>query len=128
MICISDKIYKDVLNIGFAQDKIAFIPNGVDTTRFCPSDNKAALKKELGLTPDIFVAVFISRLVRRKGLDILLRAWRTFVRDYSQSLLLVIGSDTFQADGIEAEAKKFVSENNFSNNVLFLGLKSHVDN
>ncbi|MCK5520462.1 MAG: hypothetical protein KAI81_05070, partial [Candidatus Marinimicrobia bacterium] len=64
MICISYKIYKDVLNIGFAQDKIAFIPNGVDTTRFCPSDNKAALKKELGLTPNIFVAVFISRLVR----------------------------------------------------------------
>lgn len=46
VICISDKVYRDVLNIGFTQDKIVFIPNGVDTTRFCPSDNKAALKKE----------------------------------------------------------------------------------
>jgi glycosyltransferase involved in cell wall biosynthesis len=127
VVCISDKIYQDISKIGFAKDKIVSIPNGVDATRFCPPDRKRALRKELGLDPDTFIGVFIGRLVRRKGLDVLLKAWSIFVQDYPKSLLLVIGSDRLQTDGIEAEAKKFVLENHLSEQVLFLGLQRQVD-
>lgn len=52
------------------------IPPGVDTDRFTPLDAPArrAARKRLGLDPDRPLVVSVSRLVPRKGMDVLVRA------------------------------------------------------
>ena len=55
---------------------VTIVPPGVDTDRFHPlSDaDRAAARRRLGLDPDAALVVSVSRLVPRKGMDVLLRA------------------------------------------------------
>jgi glycosyltransferase involved in cell wall biosynthesis len=48
----------------------AVIPNGVDTDLFAPGDRQEA-RSELGLDPEARYALFVGRLERRKGADLL---------------------------------------------------------
>ena len=52
------------------------VPPGVDTTRFVPLDEarRAAARQRLGLPVDARLVVSLSRLVPRKGMDVLIRA------------------------------------------------------
>lgn len=52
------------------------VPPAVDTVRFVPIDEQArrSARRDLGLDPDLPVVLGLSRLVPRKGFDVLLRA------------------------------------------------------
>lgn len=49
------------------------IPNGVDTTLFCPADmeKRASLRSKLGVEPEKPLLLFVGRFVEKKGLPIL---------------------------------------------------------
>ena len=55
---------------------IAVVPPGVDTDRFRPAsdDERRAARARFDLDPDALVVVSVSRLVPRKGMDVLIRA------------------------------------------------------
>ncbi len=55
---------------------IVVVPPGVDTERFVPLDasRRAEARVEFGLDPDAPLVVSVSRLVPRKGMDVLIRA------------------------------------------------------
>jgi phosphatidylinositol alpha-1,6-mannosyltransferase len=52
------------------------VPPGVDTQRFHPLDEQGRreAREHVGLDPDSLLVVSVSRLVRRKGMDVLIRA------------------------------------------------------
>ena len=56
-----------------ARERVRIIPAGLDFTRFAPGDRVAARQK-LNLPQDGFLIVSVRRLVRRMGIDILIRA------------------------------------------------------
>jgi phosphatidylinositol alpha-1,6-mannosyltransferase len=55
---------------------IAIVPPGVDVDRFCPPTptRRLAARDGLGLEPSDLVVVSVSRLVPRKGMDVLIKA------------------------------------------------------
>ena len=55
---------------------LVVVPPGVDTSRFQPLDaaRRSAVRQRFGLDDDDFVVVSVSRLVPRKGMDVLIRA------------------------------------------------------
>lgn len=55
---------------------VALVPPGVDTDRFrpLPEAERAAVRAELGVAPETLLVSSISRLVPRKGMDVLIRA------------------------------------------------------
>lgn len=55
---------------------LVVVPPGVDTSRFQPLDpaHRSAVRQRFGLDDDDFVVVSVSRLVPRKGMDMLIRA------------------------------------------------------
>lgn len=61
---------------GGADLPITVIPPGVDTQRFRPLDavERAAARREFGVSADAELVVCVSRLVPRKGFDTLIRA------------------------------------------------------
>lgn len=55
---------------------VVVVPPGVDTDRFVPLDDaeRAAVRTRFGVAPESTLVVSVSRLVPRKGMDVLIRA------------------------------------------------------
>jgi len=58
-----------------AAARLVRLAPGVDTETFRPGAGGAAIRNRLGIAPGRPVVVCVSRLVRRKGQDTLIRAW-----------------------------------------------------
>ncbi|MEJ7707930.1 MAG: glycosyltransferase family 4 protein [Nocardioidaceae bacterium] len=65
---------------------------GVDLARFHPALDGSAERARLGVRLDQPVVLAASRLVRRKGHDTLLRAWRKLVETRPDAVLLIVGA------------------------------------
>src|SRR5690606_3271217 len=63
---------------------------GVDTTAFAPDPAARAMIRDRWQLGDRPVVACISRLVRRKGQDVLLRGWRAVLDRHPQAVLLVV--------------------------------------
>jgi phosphatidylinositol alpha-1,6-mannosyltransferase len=68
------------------------VPPGVDTDRFVPltEEDRAAARRHFGLPVDVPLVVSLSRLVPRKGMDVLIRAAASLV-DRHPGLTVAIG-------------------------------------
>lgn len=78
---------------GFKSKQIRRIPNGVQVSRYAISEGeRSRLRKELGITEDCFVLLFVGQIGRRKGIDRLLLAWNKFYRTSASSLLMLVGA------------------------------------
>ncbi len=70
------------------------VPPGVDVDRFhpLPADESAAARLLLGLDPDALVVLGLSRLVPRKGFDVLIRAVAQLAATRPTLQLVIAGS------------------------------------
>ena len=94
-----------LLAAGIESSRNALIPNGVDTSLFKPptSEEKLALRARLGLGEEP-VATFVGRLIPRKQVHVLLRAW-PFVLDVRPEAHLLIVGDGPQRSDLECLAR-----------------------
>ena len=72
--------------LGFATERIHVIPAGVDTTFFAPTP-----------LPTAPTVTFVGRLVEKKGLDTLLRAWPTVLAAVPAARLDVLGDGPLES-------------------------------
>lgn len=93
-------------------DRVHVIPGGVDLTRFHPVVDRGNDRRRLGLPADRVVLVTVRRLVDRMGLDRLVEAMATIVRDHPTALLVIAGTGPL-ADRLRAQVRS-------------LGLDGHV--
>lgn len=79
--------------VGLGAGRTCLIPNGVDVRRFVPAEpaERTGLRSRLGIPQGVPVALFVGRLERRKGLDILFAAWAELVRRADAPRLLIAG-------------------------------------
>ncbi|MFH1509275.1 MAG: glycosyltransferase family 4 protein [bacterium] len=91
---------------------IDVIYNGVDIKEFTSSNRN---KKEV-----VFIST--SRLIKRKGIDILVEAFLKIVGDYKNARLVLIGGGN-----MEAELKRIVIEKGLSKNIEFAGVLKHEE-
>jgi glycosyltransferase involved in cell wall biosynthesis len=92
-ISISEQTTADLLRMRVPRERIAFVPNGVDTDRYRPlaPDAREALRRELGLAPDELLIVTASRLAPHKRADLLARAFVGLLPDFPRARLWVMG-------------------------------------
>ena len=72
------------------------LPPGVDTARFHPGADGAAVRQRYGLG-DAPVVACVSRLVRRKGQDVLVEAWPQVLARQPGARLLLVGGGPDEA-------------------------------
>jgi len=99
----------------YNKKKIEVIYNGIDTNEFKPNNN--LLRKERR-----FSILFVGRLVERKGIIYLLKAFVNINKKYPESFLHIVG------DGpLMIKLKKFTATNNISKSVKFYGAIQHKE-
>ena len=77
---------------GLGDDRYMVIPNGVDTQVFSPNaESRQRLRRQWGIAADDVVAVFVGRLDRQKGVDVLLKAAGQFLTATPNAALLIAG-------------------------------------
>ncbi len=102
VVCLSHEIYDELMAIGIAPDRIAWIPNSVDVARFKPglADARLRWRRARGFGESDLVVVFCGRLVARKGPDVLLEAWQPLTERHPNVRLLLLGDGRDQPDSI----------------------------
>ena len=91
------------------------LPPGVDERTFHPASGGAAVRERLGLT-ERPVVVCVSRLVRRKGQDTLIRAMPHILAEVPDAVLLVVGGGPYRAD-----LERLARETGVAGSVRFTG-------
>jgi glycosyltransferase involved in cell wall biosynthesis len=89
---------------GIDQSKVRIVPNGVDTEKFKPVDNPAAVRRQFGLGNEPCV-LFVGSLIPRKGLPFLVEAAKKIVKSQAQTKFLIVGDGPLRnqlADSLKA--------------------------
>jgi glycosyltransferase involved in cell wall biosynthesis len=121
-IALTPQIANNLLREGSPKERIHHIPNPVDFNAFKPliAAEKEQLRKELDLE-DRRVVISIGRLVKLKGLDVLLRAFKPVVMRTPKALLLIVG------DGPErGHLEKLTASLGLQDHVRFLGFREDI--
>ena len=103
------------------ENKLVFIPNGVDTERFCPGRD-LALRRELGIADDEFVVGTIGRLDPIKNHEGLINAVRVLNNSNLKVRLVIVGEGPNQSN-IETTLRS----PDFSPRPLLLGARLNVE-
>ena len=75
---------------------LEYLPSGVDTTRFTPDPAARAELRERYRLQDRPTVVCVSRLVPRKGQDMLITAWPRIARRIPGAALVIVGSGPYE--------------------------------
>jgi len=120
VIAPSGAIRDELLRAGFSRERIIYFANAVDVNRFRPATppEKAEAKSALGLSKDTAIIGTVARLVQRKGIDVLLRAFG-IVRHSHRVHLIVVG------DGpLGEELRALARELRIEDSISWLGFQA----
>lgn len=117
-------------SMGVSPDKIEIVPNGIDLAEFENLPPRGEFRKKWGINNSQKIVLFLSRIHKIKGPDLLAKAFATLVKDYNNIQLVIAGPD----DGYLLSLKKLIADLEISDKVLFTGslygqekLKAYVD-
>jgi glycosyltransferase involved in cell wall biosynthesis len=127
-VAISASIAAELETAGIPRDRVHTIANAVDTARFRPADRpeREALRRQLGLPEEAPVVVYTGRLVRYKGLPLLVQTWPAIVRRHPQALLLLIGTGGLDIHACEPELRAAAQSLGIERSVRFTGSVGNV--
>ena len=126
-LAVSGVVRDEYLGCGVEAERIAVIPNGIDTQRFTPAppEDRRALREELGLPQDGRVFSYAGKLDLGKGLEGLLRVWQQLAGEFCTAHLVLVGGGERHFLSCEPALKAFVVEHGLASRVTFTG---YVDN
>jgi len=105
-------------SMGVSQDRIEIVPNGIDLAEFENLPQRGEFRKKWRINNSQKIVLFLSRIHKIKGPDLLARAFAALLRDFDNIKLVIVGPD----DGYLPVLKKLIQELKIEENVLFTGL------
>jgi glycosyltransferase involved in cell wall biosynthesis len=113
-------------------ERIDVLHNPVNAVRFRPdADARTSARRELGVDDDCVVIGYCGRLIREKGVDVLIRAVASLVAEKRPLKLVVLGSDAqnivLRGEPLEPKLKMLARELGLAADVAFLGVRRDVE-
>jgi glycosyltransferase involved in cell wall biosynthesis len=106
--------YKEM---GVSANKIDLIPNGVDPALYENLPKRGSFKQKYGLTDKNQVVLYLGRLHKIKGIDLLIQAFAGLTKEFSNARLVIAGPD----DGYLPTLKNLTKKLGLDDRVLFVG-------
>jgi glycosyltransferase involved in cell wall biosynthesis len=128
LVAISAHTRAEFLAAGLPAERVIALPHGVDCERFRPADGveRAALRERLGLPRAGPLLTFTGRLLRGKGVEVLLEAFAALASDAGAAQLAIVGSGSGQALSVEDELRQSVRRLGLESRVTFTGRVENV--
>lgn len=112
LVGVTQGICRAVIDKGVPPEKVAYIPNGTDTTLFHPGADGSALRRALGLEGK-FVVMYAGTMGLAQGLEVVLEAAKLLRAEADVRFVLV-------GDGVEKPNLVGKARREGIDNVLFL--------
>lgn len=127
-VAISHEIRRELLDAGVSEQKAVYIPHAVDTRRFSPAtpDERRLQRGRLGLPQDRTLILYTGRLLRGKGLDVLLDAFARIAARQPLAHLVLVGSGAGQALSVESDLQEQARTAGLTERVTFTGRVENV--
>ncbi len=121
IIAVSDEVAGYVESRGVSRERIATVPNGVDTIRFCPDAGGDAVRARLGLGRDPVIG-FIGSFKSWHGVGFLVDAFATMAQRHPALRLLCVG------EGPELQAaRRAIEGHGLEGRAVFTGRVPHAE-
>jgi len=105
--------------LGADESKITLIPNSIEIDPYLSLPEKGTLRKKYGISEEK-IALFLGRINKIKGIDILVKAVAKLVKEGESIKLVIIGSD----DGYLPALKNLIGELGIEERVIIAGFVS----
>ena len=109
--------------LGFEHPNVKIIPNGMNLEDFSKLPVKGIFRDKFQIPDDKKIILFMSRINLKKGLDLLLPAFKEVASRRSDCLLILAGSD----DGYLTETQRFIKEKFLEKSVRLVGMLTGND-
>jgi glycosyltransferase involved in cell wall biosynthesis len=110
---------EDVIRyLGQRPDTIVCIPNGINISDYSDLPPKGNFRKALHISSDKKLVLFMSRLNKKKGLDLLLPAFESYQKKHRNTVLILAGPD----DGYLTQAEQYIKDNDLSEHIKMAGM------
>jgi len=111
--------------MGVRDEKIAIIPNCIDLFDYAVLPPRSRFKKKFGIVDDKKIILYLGRIHRTKGIDLLVRAYAYLIYEmkYNNTVLVIAGPD----DGYLNEAKVLANSLGVYSSTIFTGFISNED-
>ncbi len=97
VLCVSKALKNRLVELGASENKLEVLYNGVDRTIFHPMD-RFNVRRQLKIEPEESLVLYVGNLKKDKGLEELVRAFKSVtVVDDSRLRLVLIGSGAYKA-------------------------------
>ncbi|KAB7730158.1 glycosyltransferase [Rudanella paleaurantiibacter] len=104
--------------LGTTHPNIVLIPNGVKVRDFAEMPAKDTFRHEFNIKKEQKIVLFMSRLNAKKGLDLLLPAFRQYAQQNDDAVLVLAGPD----DGYAQTARQFISQYGLDDRIRMVGM------
>ena len=91
VVSMTDALSESYRLAGWDMHRLVRINQGVDTERFRPPEDRNAVRASLGLAERGTLICTVASVTPRKGIDILVEAFRHVASQYADAKLLVVG-------------------------------------
>jgi glycosyltransferase involved in cell wall biosynthesis len=117
VIALSQMEVEQYRHMDAPDEKIAVIPNGIDLSEYTDLPPRGAFRNKIGVDEEEKIILYLGRIHRIKGVDILIKAFVKIVEDSDDVKLVVAGPD----DGYLSEAIALIKNLRIEGNVLIPG-------
>lgn len=134
-IALSSPMTESYKKVSLPKERIFQIPQGVDIKQFHPPSSslqKDNIRKQLAFPEQDKIALFVGAIIERKGVGMLIEAWKHVQENLKNVSLILVGLDNFHGHGKEIETlnefskdmKRIVKKDKL--NVTFVGESDRV--
>jgi glycosyltransferase involved in cell wall biosynthesis len=116
-LAVSPEEENQYLEYGIEKEHIRMIYNGLDMDEYSQLPARGEFRKHLGIADNVKIILFLGRLHKRKGIDVLIRAYSKLSKNIGPSALIIAGPD----DGSLKELHSLVMSQGLNDQVKFIG-------
>ncbi|MDD3492548.1 MAG: glycosyltransferase [Candidatus Thermoplasmatota archaeon] len=112
------KLAKPILDYcGIDEPSIEYLPNGINLEEYQSAPSENEFRSIFSIPDNAKLILFLGRLHHRKGLDILVKAFKELLIEMKDIALIIVGPD----DGYLLSLKRLIGEEKLHNNVILTG-------